>query len=360
MTTISLYEQDEFASRLGLSEHLEYDCDKTAPSPWGIARLVRREVRRHGLATRRELRKVIEPFLIAAGFQGDVNKAIQAVVGRMVDIGELAHLKVENQRGYSAMPSRWIKLSDTDAVLLGTTATETHRFSSYHPNQFLRRFRPSVGSRNDLARIGVGEQSFDHWLGQPDWRSLLDPSQDIDTLADLLNWHIKKLDHEGSPLSVRETRILAVSHQPGEFFGSELTPERSRWTHPCKLNNGIYLAAQPGQNEHHWIPTLMQIEGDEGKSISLNCRNDSAATYDLRNWLLIAIGEKNATPERVDIFHDSCEVQCTFPITKQIERVLNLLGEPTGSWQRYTVLDLRVAAGLIGYAFPMLEIHQRN
>jgi|GEM_PF-2632064 len=360
MTSIALYEQEDFASKLGFSEHLESDEDKTAPSPWGIARLIRREVRRRGLATRRELRKAIEPFLIAAGFKGDVNKVIQAVVGRMVNVGELADLKVENQRGYSAMPSRWIKLSDTDAVLLGTTATETHRFSLYHPNQFLRRFSPSGDIVNDLANIGVGEQSFDDWLGQPDWKSLLDRSQQVDTLSELLNWHINKLDEEGSPLYASETKVLAVNNKPGEFFGSERKPERSRWTPPSRLTDGIYLAAQPGQSEHHWIPTLMRIEGNEGKSIPLNCRNDSAATYDLRNWLLISIGEKNSTPERVDVSFESCELQCTFPITKQIERVMNLLGEPTGKWQQYAVLDPRVAAGLITHAFPMLQIHQRS
>lgn len=359
MNSISLYDQEGFAGKLGLSDHLDSDEDKSAPSPWGIARLIRREVRRHGLVTRRELRTAIEPFLNAAGFEGDVNKAIQSVAGRMVDVGEIADLKVENQRGYSALPSRWIKLSDTDAVLLGTTATETHRFSSKHPNQFLRRFRPSDDIINDLAHIGVDEQSFDDWLGQPEWKSLVDPSQEFDTLSDLLDWYLNKLDQEGSRLFVSETKVLAVNHQSGEFFGSERKPERSRWTSASKLDDGIYLAAQPGHSEHHWIPTLLRIEGNEGKSISLNCRNDSTATYDLRNWLLIAIGEKNETPEQLCIDHDSCEIQFTFPIPKQIGRALNLLGEPTGKWQQYAVLDPRVAAGLIAYVFPMLQIHQR-
>ncbi|PAY16331.1 hypothetical protein CKO51_27140 [Rhodopirellula sp. SM50] len=359
MTSISHYDQEEFAGKLGLSDHLESDEEKTAPSPWGIARLIRREVRRHGLATRRELRKTIEPFLIAAGYKGDANKAIQSVAGRMVDVGELADLKVENQRGYSAMPSRWIKLSETDAVLLGTTATETHRFASYHPNQFLRRFRPSEDITNDLARIGVGEQSFDDWLGQPEWKSLVNPLQEFDTLSDLFDWHLNKLDQEGSPLFVSETKVLAVSHQPGKFFGSERKPERSRWTSPSNLNDGIYLAAQPGQNEHHWIPTLLRIEGSGGRSIPLNCRNDPVATYNLRNWLLVALGAKTGRPEQLDADHGASEIQCTFPIPTQIGRVLNLLGEPTGKWQQYAVLDSRVAADLLAGAFPMLRIHRQ-
>lgn len=92
---------------------------------------------------------------------------IRDVAERMVDVGELSDLKVENQRGYSAMPSRWIELSRNDAVLLGTTATETHRFSSFHPRQFLRRFRPSDRIIADLGSIGVSQQSFEDWLGEP-------------------------------------------------------------------------------------------------------------------------------------------------------------------------------------------------
>ncbi|TWT80637.1 hypothetical protein CA13_20820 [Planctomycetes bacterium CA13] len=356
MTSISLYDQEGFAGKLGLSDHLESDDDKSAPSPWGIARLIRREVRRHGLATRRELRKAIEPFLIAAGFEGDVNKAIQSVAGRMVDVGELADLKVENQRGYSAMPSRWIKLSDTDAVLLGTTATETHRFSSYHPNQFLRRFRPSDDIINDLAHIGVGEQSFDDWLGQPEWKSLVDSSQEFDTLSDLLNWHLNKLDQEGSPLFVSETKVLAVNHRSGEFFGGERKPERSRWTSPSKLDDGIYLAAQPGQNEHHWIPSLLRIKGSDGRSISLNCRNDSVATYDLRNWLLIALGRMNGKPEVILADHETSELQITFPAPKQAIRILQLAGEPTGKWQQFSVLDSRSTMELLSTALPEIEV----
>lgn len=360
MTSISRYDQEGFAVKIGLSDHLESDEDKSYPSPWGIARLIRREVRRQGLVTRRELRKSIEPFFIAAGFEVDVNQAIQPVTGRMVQVGELADFKVENQRGYSGMPSRWIKLSDMNAVLLGTTATETHRFSSYHTNQFLRRFRPSDDIINDLARIGVSEQSFDAWLGEPGWKSLVDPSQEIETLSGLLDWHLTKLDQEGSPLIVSETKVLAINHQPGEFFGSERKPEHSRWTSPAELDDGVYLAAQMGNNEHHWIPTLMRIEGRNARSIFLNCRNDAAATYDLRNWLLIALGAMTRKLEQLKADHAASEIQCTFPMPTQIVRILNLLGEPTGSWNQYAVFDSRIASELLLNAVPELQVQPRT
>lgn len=360
MGSFETYSREKFSNKLGLADHLESDEDQADPSPWGIARLIRREVRRHGLATRRELRRAIEPFLDASGFSCDANKAIQSVASRMVDVGELADLKVENQRGYSALPSRWIKLSDTDAVLLGTTATETHRFSSFHPNQFLRRFRPTDAIVNDLARIGVVEQSFKDWLGEPNWKSLIDQTDEIDSLADFLAWHINQLDEEGSPLDVNDTKVLAINHHAGDFFGSERNPQHTRWASPSTLQNGVYLGAQPGRNEQHWIPVLLRIDGRLGKSMTLNSRNSSAATFELRNWLLIAMGASNEKPELIDVKHLESELQCTFPVPSQVSTLLGLIGEPTGKWQRYAVLDVHSTCQWISRGVPELQFRHHE
>ncbi|EMI19542.1 hypothetical protein RMSM_03531 [Rhodopirellula maiorica SM1] len=358
MDPIKMFVPAAFASELGLADHLESDKDRANPSPWGIARLIRREVRRHGLATRRELRKAIEPFLVAAGFEGDVNKAIQLVAGRMVDVGELADLKVENQRGYSAMPSRWIKLSDTDAVLLGTTATETHRFSSFHPNQFLRRFRPSDSIVTDLTQIGVNEQSFEDWLGEPSWKSLVEPTDGIESLADLLEWQIAKLDQEGLPLFLDETKVFAIDHSPGGFFGKVRVPEGGRWTSPTQLGEGIYIGAGPGQNQQHWIPILLRIDGSQSKSVSLNCRNDATATYELRNWLLIALGHQSGKNEVVIADHESEKIRFTFPAPSHAIRILKLAGEPSANWQEYDVSESRSAVKLLSHSMCELHIQQ--
>ena len=138
---------EELADRLGLSDHLS-EGDSPEPSPWGVARLIRREIRRRCLRTRRELRNSLETLLAASGFDNDAGGTIRNVADRMVVVGELADVRVENQRGYAAVPSRWIELSRNDAVLLGTVCTEQHRFQSYHPKRFLRRFRPSDEHRN--------------------------------------------------------------------------------------------------------------------------------------------------------------------------------------------------------------------
>ena len=71
MNTIMIQSKAELAERIGFAEHLDFEADKSIPSRWGIARFIRREIRRHGLVTRRELKKTVEPFLNASGFVGD-------------------------------------------------------------------------------------------------------------------------------------------------------------------------------------------------------------------------------------------------------------------------------------------------
>lgn len=352
--TIKKLSQVELSENLGLAEHLDSDTDTSTPSPWGIARLIRREVRRRGLATRRELRKAIEPFLIAAGFNTDANAVIRDVADRMVGIGELADLRVENQRGYAALPSRWIELHENDAVLLGTTATETHRFFSCHPHQFLRRFRPQDRIVADLDRIGVYKQSFNDWLGEPGWKKLVDTTQRIESLSDLLGWHIAKLEEEGILFSLSDTPILAIKNQPGVFFGQPWDNKNSRWIAPSKLPDGIYLGAQHGYAERQWHPLLLSISAGVGKSRALHCNNDNSAVHELRNWLLIALGSHRSCSERVEVDLNNCEIQLTFPAPAQLRSCLNLAGEESKTW-RYSVLDSRATERLLSRAFPEIS-----
>lgn len=360
MPSLKKYKHDHFSQELGLADHRDSNVEKRTPLPWGIARLIRREVRRRGLVTRRELRKAIEPFLVSSGFDVDAYKTIQEVAARMVEVRELSDLKVENQRGYSAMPSRWILISDVDAVLLGTTATKMHRFSSFHPSQFLRRFRPSHSIVSDFVRIGISEQSFEDWLGETNWTLLATSSQRIDTLSELLAFYVNKLEQDGSPFRINQTTVLVVNRCPGEFFGSERNPAGSRWTHPRGLGDGIYVGAQPGQHERHWIPLLIKIEKGEGRSLALNCRNQTDLTFELRNWLLVAIGATARQPEVIDADYGASEIQCAFPAPSLIRSILTLVGERIGKWQRYAVRDVKATSELLARAVPEVQIRNRS
>lgn len=355
MNALRLLSTDEFALSLGFTDQGGTTSSSFPLAPWGVARLIRREVRRSAVVTRRDLGRTLEPYFLAASFDDVAKTAIQQVASAMAEVGELADLKVENQRGYSALPARWIQIHENGAVLLGTTATGMHRFQPQHQNQFLRRFRPSRNIVSEFSRLGVVEQSFDAWLGTPGWRKFSEPGQSIDTLDDLLSFYLGRLDSAGSPVRPGPTNILVVDHRPGGFFGSERNPKNSRWI-PCDdLEDGVYIGAQRGQNENHWIPLLIRKDGGIAKTLELFHRRQ-ADINDLRNWMLIAIGARNHRKEIIRIEAGASQVSCTFPMPAAIQRILRLVGEQTGGWQRYAVSGPNAVGDLLRRCIPEVDV----
>lgn len=340
---------EELADRLGLSDHLS-EGDDPEPSPWGVARLIRREIRRRGLRTRRELRNSLEALLAASGFDNDAGGIIRNVADRMVVVGELADLRVENQRGYAAVPSRWIELSENDAVLLGTVCTEQHRFQSYHRKQFLRRFRPCDSIVTDLDRIGVKRESFAEWCGPPEWLRLVRTDERLASLADLWSWHVSQLHARGAPLDIQYTKTLAIAPQPGAYFGRPWSSGRTRWTKPVDLPDGCYLAAQPGHHERQWHPLIIEMTGGEARSLLVGQGLSSSEAYDLHNWLLLARAEFMGVREKIIVDTQACEIALTCPPPRQLTRVLDLIGEPNASW-KYNVRDAAAITSLISSEF---------
>ena len=358
MSHIQLHNAESISRKLGFSENLDLPLETSKPTRWGIARLIRREVRRRGLVTRRELRMTLEPFFLAAGFDEDTGAIIRDVADDMVELGEIADLKVENQRGYAALASRWIRLSDNVAVLLGTTATEKYRFHSYHPMQFLRRFTPKADIILDLENAGVYEQSFDDWLGRPAWSRFCKDGEQIESLEELLSVHIDNLESEGAPFSKDSTSILAVRNQPGGFFGQPWDSGPNRWTSPSELPDGFYIGAQKGFSENQWHPLLLKISGDGCKSHFVNNINSTADSFELRNWLLLALAARLGKRERMFVDHESSEFQITRPLPAPVLRCLTLAGEASTGW-RYSVLNSRAFVEKLNRAFPFIEFSAR-
>lgn len=357
MSHIDLYNQEEFSRSLGFVSLFEAEGETKSPSPWGIAEFIRREIRRKGLLTRRELRKVIEPYLLACGFDCDTNKIIRDVGSQMVNLGELVDLKVENQRGYAAIPSRWIRVSATVAVLLGTMKVKEHQFSPSRPGQFLRRFQIADSSNliSVLTKMGIEEQSIDSWFGEPNWKTLVDSANHVETLNGLLETYIAELEHAGLPVSIGESKIKAITHQPGEFFGQPWTDGKSRWQSITNLEDGIYLAAHPGYNERQWHPILLSLKSGSGKSIALNCRNNIDDTFQLRNWLLIALSAKKQKHELIRHNTGPHELQVMFPAPRQINDTLCLAGSQTGKWQQYYSTDWNRVKALFLKEIPQVH-----
>jgi hypothetical protein len=296
----------------------------------------------------------LEPFFLAAGFDDDTGAIIRNVVDDMVQLGEIADLKVENQRGYTALASRWIRLSNDAAVLLGTTAIEAHRFQSYHPNQFLRRFRTEAGIALALEESGVYEQSFDDWLGKPGWLRFCKGDAQIESLEEMLSSYINRLESEGAPFAKDSTSILAVTNQPGEFFGKPRDGNRSRWTNPSELPDGFYIGAQKGFSENQWHPLLLKISSDGCRSHFINHNNSTIDSFELRNWLLLALSALNGKREKVFFDCKTSELQITCPLPASFFRCLKLAGEASAGW-RYNVLNTRDVVEKLIRAFRLVE-----
>lgn len=346
--------KEELAVRLGLSGRFESGGDSPEPLAWGIARLIRREIRRRGLATRRELSKSIETLLRSSGFDDDVGGCIRGIADRMVMVGELLDVRVDNQRGYAALPSRWISLSKDSAVLLGTVFTEQHRFQSYHAKQFLRRFHPSGSIVSDLDRIGVKRQSFAGWFGAPEWLRLARTDETLRGLGDLWQWYVSQLRDRGALLDLQHTKALAIVPKPGAFFGRPWSPGRTRWAKPGKLPDGCYLGAQPGYNERQWHPLIIEISGCESRSLLVGEGLKSSEAYDLYHWLLLARAESMEVREQIIVYTGSNQIALSFPAPRQLVSSLELIGESTATW-KYSLFDVAAVVDLIGNEFAGIE-----
>jgi hypothetical protein len=345
---------EELAHRLCLSDRLESEEDSPEPSPWGVARLIRREIRRRGLATRRELKTRIEAMFVASGFDNDAGEWIRNIADQMVAVGELADIRVENQRGYAALPSRWIALGKTDAVLLGTICTEQYRFKPSHHKQFLQRFRPLDSIVNDLDRIGVKQQSFADWFGPPEWLRLVRTNATLYRLEDLWSWHVSQLRDRGAPLDLEHTRTLAIAPEPGAYFGRPWTSGKTRWTKPTELPDGCYLAAQPGYHERQWHPLIIEITCGQARSLLVGEGLSSSKAADLHNWLLLARGEYMKIREQILVDTGDNEIAFTCPVPRQLAGLLDLIGDRAGIW-KHLVPDVAGAIELIKSQFVGIE-----
>ena len=89
---------------------------------------------------------------------------------------------------------------------------------------------------------------------------------------------------------------------------------------------------------------------------ALSHTNDAVADADLRNWLLIALGARNGQKEIISIDHQANEVQGTFPLPSTMRKMLCLMGEPTGKWQRYAITNAVSAASLLRHCFSEVRV----
>lgn len=147
---------EDLASKWGLAA--ESDPSAGVPKRWGLAEVIRCELRRRGAMTRRELRKRLTPILEAAGFNLKSIDNARELADDMADIGEFAHVQIDGQKGWASRPSRWVRLGNRLGAVLGA-ASVSDLVSPTQEHQFVRRFDPTNDSiLMQLSALGIEEE----------------------------------------------------------------------------------------------------------------------------------------------------------------------------------------------------------
>ena len=347
--------RDEFASRLQIAPVQSNSEAIAGPSPWGIAEAIRREVRCRSVLTRRELKNALVPILQTAGYSEEAWSAIRKVAEDMVLVGELIEIRCDHQRGYAAMPSRWVRLGANQAAILGVVDTKKLNLAIKHPLQFVRRFDCNdIAMIQTLAEQKTLEEDYPSWIGRPDWqtRGFCKSDECPESLSVLWAWQLNQLERFGDRFELAESSIVAVEPSPGNFFGS-CSKSDGRWRPVRDLPNGTYLAAQPGHTEMHWRPSFVSLSDGIGHSILLD--SGDKETWEYFNWLLLARSVAEGYNELVLATEDSDQVQVTWPAPQQFRRLLCLIGEDIGKW-RYHVHACADFKGLIDMSFEGISV----
>ena len=302
------------------------------PKNWGLAELIRCELRRRGAMTRRELRQRLTPILDVAGFGPKSIERARELADEMADIGESAHVQIDGQRGWASRPSRWLRLGNCLAVVLGVSAIPNSIAGPTQDRQFVRRFDPTdISALRQLAAQGIEEQPLEKWIGTPDWHAWTKSANSARSLDELWRSQVHRLQERGDPFDPGDSKLLCVGPAPGSFFGQPVPGGQGRWVAPSQLPDGIYLGAQVGYSDSHWRPLLVELSNAKGTSLLLDVGSDSVATWELFRWLLIARGLAVGAEEIVDI--NASEIQLTFPVPKQLTRYLKLVAESENNWR---------------------------
>jgi len=349
---------NELAQKCGLrAVDRDGSCigNESEPAFWGIADAIRREVRRRSIATRRELRANIMPMLEAAGFSADAGASIRRVADEMVDIGELVDLRVDHQRGYAAWPSRWVRLGATSAAILGVSITDHLELEPAHDLQCVRRFNPQEADVvASLADQGVLEETFETWYGQPSWCNCMTADPMPQTLANLWAWQVREVENRGAEFAPNDTAIQAIAPTPGNFFQWPPKAASGRWTSPASLPEGVYLGAQPGHHERHWVPLMILLDSGIGRSLILESGSDNESHWELFCWLLVARGTEYPQREQIHVDYEGSTIKPSFPLPSQIQRCLKLCGESLGKWA-FNVSDVAGAIDAISSRCDAVE-----
>lgn len=326
--TIETLRRAQFASDLGFAD---VGGD---PSERAIAQLMRDALVRWGMCPKRALLTQVREQLRTCDLPTDT---VPRVLERLVALNECAEVAVSHEAYVVPGEPRWVASGGGLAVLLGPIVPpdETPRLSTVAPTDISVRIH--VESEEQAAALearGARQVSLAEWLHPLAALRYAARRAGEAVRADNLGlakfWErlVRAVSEEGLQLDA-EAEIRAVGGQPGGYFGRHTaTTLEGRWR--SDIPDGVWCAYRRGHGDGNWLPTLVEVDGDDRRAFDL-------FNHDEWRWALLA-RSRAVGPEEVVKRADD-EVQVTWPLPAQLRAAMDIVGIPSGKWRWRVAAD---------------------
>ncbi|WP_417849368.1 hypothetical protein [Thalassoglobus sp.] len=332
---------NQVAQRLGLE--ITEDYETFLQDEFGLANLIRMSLVRRGIVTRRELLADWRPHFTMFGFDVDaIRSSLVDLANLLSDMGEFTRVRVGNEHGWAKTPRRWLQHCDAYAIAFGAIDQPLQKA--------LRNSVPETSRRDPLIRFDPSSEigtefvedaeaiSFDTWLGPPGWYEHWERrGGTMESLPSLQEfWEFLRQKLRESESTAGDGSSLRILGKTGNFFGRiDASQSHGRWVDGVDgLRDGDYLGAMQAYNENDWRFLLIEITNSEPRKTLL------LENWDEFCWCLLARGVACGQEEQYSLEGD--EVSFSFPIPKQVSRVIRLWGWPILPWRWKFVGDVNL------------------
>lgn len=315
---------EEFGRRIGLFR--ENSDNSVFPSE-GVARLIRKCIRRWGIVEESRVRIYLIRQLCVAGWEdGEVLRTqVKNVIDLLVDIDDVARCSVYGRKHLAPSMPRAVKIADHNLIILGATTEQLDSSLLGLSSGPIRR----VNVKDDnmpfvLKAQGLRLFSLAEWRGTPDYfdhlrrreatSQVLFDERPIRYLWDRL---IDALQRDGLPVGEPEAYQI-LSGRPGGYFSNQEPMPGGRWNRPNI--DGTWIGRRRGYGDQHWHYVLLQVEDGEPT------RAFDFYNKDEVDWAILARGVALWQEEAVDL--KETILSLTFPAPKQLLNTLRLVADP--------------------------------
>ena len=312
-----------------LGARLGFTGETDSPDVGPIARTARVCVTQWRAPQRQRVTSYLLQQLVASGFDEEpARDRVRDVIDGLIDIGDLTAARLDGKGCIALSLPIAVGIGPTEIALLGTSSNDIVSERG-HPSYLARRMKP--GS----SEIAVDIQEFREWVGTVGYVRHLTRragTQSCGTLREFWSCLVNSVRQNGNPMDHRQVRaVIAPSNERSAFFGRHNTPTVSgRWS--TEMTDGIWCGVRPGRNANEWHPVLVEVSGDDARSLDM-------FNWDEWSWALLARGEVLGSSERAS--WNGAILSFHYPIPDQFGRAMRLLG---GRGERSWTWNLTEAA----------------